>query len=98
MDREKPQKAFEETIADLKELLRRQDLNPVLLDSMPEDFGRLDRKHLMYLWHFLTDKSIAELYGVSAYAVKKRRLEFDINPATSAFDRMYHEMNGWNDL
>ena len=46
----------------------------------------------MYLWRFLTDKGIAELYGVTAYTVKKQRHNFGINPVSSSFDRLEQDL------
>lgn len=46
----------------------------------------------MYLWRFLTDKGIAELYDVTAYTVKKQRQNFGINPVSSTFDRLEQDL------
>ena len=86
------EKTFKEKIEILKRVVSSQNMNPVVLDFFPEDFYQLNEKHLMYLWHFLTDKDIAELYGVTVYTVKKQRQNFGINPVSSSFDRLEQDL------
>ena len=86
------EKTFKEKIEALKRVISSQNMNPVVLDFFPEDFYKLNEKHLMYLWRFLTDKGIAELYDVTAYTVKKQRQNFGINPVSSSFDRLEQEL------
>lgn len=62
------------------------------LESYPEDFYQLTPKQLFYLWHYLSDKKIGELYDVSEYTVKKQRHNFGINPVSSMYDRMDRDM------
>ena len=91
MDRDN-EKTFKEKIETLKRVVSSQHMNPVVLDFFPEDFYQLNEKHLMYLWRFLTDKGIAELYDVTAYTVKKQRHNFGINPVSSSFDRLEQDL------
>ena len=49
------------------------------------------------MWHFLSDKDIAELYEIPTYKVKKRRRDFNIKPITSAIDRIERELCGRED-
>ena len=51
----------------------------------------------MYMWHFLSDKDIAELYDITAHKVKNRRHDFNIKPVTSAIDRIERELYGRED-
>ena len=92
MDNENNEKTFKERIETLKRVVSSQNMNPVVLDFFPEDFYQLNEKHLMYLWHFLTDKGIAELYDVTAYTVKKQRQNFGINPVSSTLDRLEQDL------
>ena len=59
----------------------------------------IDMKKTMkrYMWHFLSDKDIAELYDISAKKVKNRRHDFNIKPVTSAIDRIERELYGRED-
>ncbi len=86
------EKTFKEKIEALKRVISSQHIDPQVLDFFPEDFYQLNEKHLMYLWRFLTDKGIAELYGVTAYTVKKQRHNFGINPVSSSFDRLEQDL------
>ena len=86
------EKTFKEKIEILKRVVSSQHMNPIVLDFFPEDFYQLNEKHLMYLWHFLTDKDIAELYGVTTYTVKKQRHIFGVNPVSSTFDRLEQDL------
>ncbi len=86
------EKTFKEKIEILKRVVSSQHMNPIVLDYFPDDFYQLNEKHLMYLWHFLTDKGIAELYGVTPYTVKKQRHNFGINPVSSSFDRLEQDL------
>ena len=86
------EKTFKEKIEILKRVVSSQHMNPIVLDYFPEDFYQLNEKHLMYLWHFLTDKDIAELYGVTTYTVKKQRHSFGVNPVSSTFDRLEQDL------
>lgn len=92
MDNENNEKTFKEKIEILKRVVSSQNMNPVVLDYFPEDFYQLNEKHLMYLWRFLTDKGIAELYNVTAYTVKKQRQNFGINPVSSSFARLEQDL------
>ena len=83
---------FKEKIDILKTSIADPDIHPEDLDLFPEDFYQLNEKHLMYLWHFLTDKDIAELYGVTTYTVKKQRHSFGVNPVSSTFDRLEQDL------
>ena len=49
------------------------------------------------MWHFLSDKDIAELYDIPAKKVKNRRHDFNIKPVTSAIDRIERELYGRKD-
>lgn len=91
MDRDN-EKTFKEKIEALKRVILSQHIDPQVLDFFPEDFYQLNEKHLMYLWRFLTDKGIAELYNVTAYTVKKQRQNFGINPVSSSFDRLEQDL------
>ncbi len=51
----------------------------------------------MYMWHFLSDKDIAELYDIPVRKVKNRRHDFNIKPVTSAIDRIERELYGRED-
>ena len=66
-------------------------------DFLPEDFYQVNKDQLMYMWHFLSDKDIAELYDISAKKVKNRRHDFNIKPVTSAIDRIERELYGRED-
>ncbi len=78
---------FKEKIEILKASISDPDIHPEDLDLFPEDFYRLTKRQLMYLWHYLSDKKIGELYDISPRNVKKRRQAFEIDPITSMFDR-----------
>ena len=81
------QMTFKEKIEILKASISDPDIHPEDLESFPEDFYQLNKRQLMYLWHYLSDKKIGELYDISPRNVKKRRQAFEIDPITSMFDR-----------
>lgn len=78
---------FKEKIEILKTGISDPDIHPEDLGLFPEDFYQLTKRQLMYLWHYLSDKKIGELYDISPRNVKKRRQAFEIDPITSMFDR-----------
>ena len=81
------QMTFKEKIEILKASISDPDIHPEDLESFPEDFYHLNKRQLMYLWHYLSDKKIGELYDISPRTVKKRRQAFETDPITSMFDR-----------
>ena len=92
MDNRNAEKTFKEKMKILKGNISDPDIPLDDLESYPEDFYQLTSKQLFYLWHYLSDKKIAELYDVSEYTVKKQRHNFGINPVSSTYDRMDRDM------
>ncbi len=90
-------KTFKAKIAILQNCTLTKYMETEFLDSLQEDFYQIDKRRLMYLWHFLSDKEIGKLYDIPEYEVKKRRRDFDINPITSTFDRISRETYGRKD-
>lgn len=88
MDDRNTEKTFREKMMILKGNISDPEIPLDDLESYPEDFYQLTPKQLFYLWHYLSDKKIAELYDVSEYTVKKQRHDFDINPVSSMYDRI----------
>lgn len=78
---------FKEKIEILKISISDLDIHPEDLDLFPEHFYQFTKRQLMYLWHYLSDNKIGELYDISPRNVKKRRQAFEIDPITSMFDR-----------
>ena len=90
-------KIFKSKIMVLKKNALAQHVEPRFFDSLPEDFYQINKDQLMYMWHFLSDKDIAELYEIPTYKVKNRRRDFNIKPVTSAIDRIERELYGRED-
>jgi len=70
MDDRNTEKTFREKMIILKGNISDLDIPLDDLESYPEDFYQLTSKQLFYLWHYLSDKKIAEVYDVSEYTVK----------------------------
>lgn len=85
-------KTFKEKMKILKGNISDPEIALEDLELYPEDFYQLTEKQLFYLWHYLSDKRIAELYGVSEYAVNKQRRNFGINPVSSMYDRIDRDL------
>lgn len=92
MDDRNTEKTFREKMMILKDNISDPEIPLDDLESYPEDFYQLTPKQLFYLWHYLSDKKIAELYDVSEYAVNKQRRSFGVNPISSTLDRMKRNM------
>ena len=90
-------KIFKSKIMVLKKNAPAQHMEPKFYDFLPEDFYQINKEQLMYMWHFLSDKDIAELYDIPAKKVKNRRHDFNIKPVTSAIDRIERELYGRED-
>ena len=90
-------KMFKSKIMILKKNAPAQHMEPKFYDFLPEDFYQINKEQLMYMWHFLSDKDIAELYDIPAKKVKNRRHDFNIKPVTSAIDRIERELYGRED-
>ena len=90
-------KIFKSKIMILKKNALAQHMEPKFYDFLPEDFYQINKDQLMYMWHFLSDKDIAELYDIPAKKVKNRRHDFNIKPVTSAIDRIERELYGRED-
>ena len=90
-------KMFRSKIMVLKKNALAQHMEPKFYDFLPEDFYQINKEQLMYMWHFLSDKDIAELYDIPARKVKDRRHDFNIKPVTSAIDRIERELYGRED-
>lgn len=85
-------KTFKEKMKILKGNISDPEIALEDLELYPEDFYQLTEKQLFYLWHYLSDKEIAKLYGVSEYAVNKQRRIFGINPISSMYDRLSRDL------
>lgn len=88
MNNKNTEKTFREKMIILKGNISDPDISLEDLERYPEDFYQLTEKQLFYLWHYLSDKEIAELYDVFEYAVKKQRRIMGINPVSSMYDRI----------
>ena len=88
MNNKNTEKTFREKMIILKGNISDPDIPLEDLERYPEDFYQLTEKQLFYLWHYLSDKEIAELYDVFEYAVKKQRRIMGINPVSSMYDRI----------
>ena len=90
-------KIFKSKIMILKKNVLTQHMEPKFFDFLPEDFYQINKDQLMYMWHFMSDKDIAELYDIPVRTVKDRRHDFNIKPVTSAIDRIERELYGRED-
>lgn len=85
-------KTFKTKIMILKKSALAKYTEPKFLDFLPGNFYQVNKEHLMYMWHFLSDKDIGELYEIHTYKVKNRHRNFDIKPITSAFGQIEREL------